>query len=229
MLIAISILLLIIFVPFIIYLGDTKLLDSVTSSNRGTQSERELVLKLLKNGYLAENIFHDLYVKKSNGGFSQIDLVVATKVGIIVFEVKSYKGWLFGNGRYTQWTQVLAYGKKKFRFLNPIIQNKNHIENLKRYHLPLVQVPIYSVIVFYGECELKEISFVPRDTYVVKAQRIIELMDLLHRKNEMVHYPNLNEILIAFRQAVKNGENKEIVWQHIKDIEDMLGSDRVFK
>ena len=92
-----------------------------------------------------------------------------------------------------------------------------------------MQVPIYSVIVFYGECVLKEISFVPRDNYVVKAQRIVEVMDLLHRENEMIHYPNLNEMLIAFRQAVKNGENEEIVWQHVKDIEDMLGADRVFK
>ena len=229
MLIAISILLLALLIPWAVSLGDQSLLKSVTNTSRGTQSERDLVLKLLKNGYLAENIFHDLYVKKGNGRYSQIDLVVATKVGVIVFEVKKYKGWLFGNGRYAQWTQVLAYGKKKFRFFNPIIQNKSHIENLKRYYPPLNQVPIYSVIVFFGNCELKEISFVPKGTYVVKAHRIIEVLDILHRENEMIHYPNLNEMIIAFRHAVKNGENEETVSQHIEDIEDMLGTDRVFK
>jgi len=36
-----------------------------------------------------------LYIRKHNGDFAQIDLVVATKVGIIVFEVKDYRGWIF--------------------------------------------------------------------------------------------------------------------------------------
>jgi hypothetical protein len=59
---------------------DKKLLETVTKSYRGTKTERNLVLKLLKNRIPAQTIFHDLYVKKPNGEFSQIDLVVATKV-----------------------------------------------------------------------------------------------------------------------------------------------------
>lgn len=67
------------------------------------------MLKLLKYGIPAQTIFHDLYVKKSNGNFTQIDLVVATKVGIIVFEIKDYSGWIFGTGYKPQWTKVLVY------------------------------------------------------------------------------------------------------------------------
>ena len=76
---------------------DKKLLRTVTKSNRGTWAERDLVLRLLKHGIPSQNIFQDLYIRKYNGNFSQIDLVAITKIGIIVFEVKDYKGWIFGN------------------------------------------------------------------------------------------------------------------------------------
>ena len=33
-------------------------------------------------------VFFDLYVKKSEGKFSQVDLVIATKQGIVVVEAK---------------------------------------------------------------------------------------------------------------------------------------------
>jgi cytochrome c-type biogenesis protein CcmH/NrfF len=46
-------------------LHDKKLLETVTKSNRGTRTERELVLKLLKQGIPSQAIFHDLYIKKT--------------------------------------------------------------------------------------------------------------------------------------------------------------------
>ena len=44
---------------------DRELIKSVTSLNRGTSSERELILRLLKNGIPKETIFHDLLIKKN--------------------------------------------------------------------------------------------------------------------------------------------------------------------
>ncbi len=151
---------------------NNKLLKTVTRPHRGTSTERDLVLALLKYGIPAQTIFHDLYVKKPDGNYSQIDLVVATKVGIIVFEVKDYSGWIFGDGRYTQWTQVLAYGKQKFRFYNPIKQNNKHIEDLRKLLRLCGNIPFYSIVVFYGNCELKEISFIPEGTFLVKSTRV---------------------------------------------------------
>lgn len=91
------------------------LISSVTESNRGNTSERNLVLTLRKMDIHPDAIFHDLYLQKRNGSHAQIDLVLATAVGLIVFEVKDYSGWIFGSGNATYWTQVLAYGKKKYR------------------------------------------------------------------------------------------------------------------
>ena len=94
---------------------ERELISSVTSLNRGTSSEKSLILQLLKSGIPPVTIYHDLIIKKDNDKFSQIDLVLVTSEGIIVFEVKNYSGWIFGSGNNTNWTQVLSYGKRKYR------------------------------------------------------------------------------------------------------------------
>ena len=80
----------------------------MTPVTRGERSERRVILELLKEGINPRAIFHDLYIRKPNGEFTQIDLAVATRVGVIVFEVKDYSGWIFGNEHQKYWTQILA-------------------------------------------------------------------------------------------------------------------------
>ncbi len=218
------------FIVIIIYiiLRDIKLTRSVTEKNRGTKSERDLVLTLLKSGISSHSVFHDLYVEKKRGGFAQIDLVVVSKVGIIVFEVKDYSGWIFGSGNKTQWTQVLAYGKQKYYFYNPIMQNIRHIAELKRHLNQTETVPFYSIIVFYGDCELKSIDFVPNGTFIVKATRVLEVVRIILRENEQFNYENETEVIRVLKEAVTNGSNPETQIKHIEQIKDMLGKHRVF-
>ena len=207
---------------------EKKLLETVTKPNRGTRTERDLVLTLLKNGIPAQTIFHDLYVKKYNGNFSQIDLVVATKVGIIVFEVKDYSGWIFGAGHNSQWIQVLAYGKRKYRLYNPIMQNSKHISDLRKEVRQFETVPFYSIVVFYGNCVLKNINFVSNETFLIKSNRVLEVMGTIMKNNELARYTNKNEVVRVLKEAVKNGEDKETQIQHIKNVRDMLDKDRIF-
>ncbi len=66
-------------VGFIIFLiirakaNDRAMIETVTTRTAkehiGSEAERDLVLKLLKAGFPPETIFHDLYIKKPNGGF----------------------------------------------------------------------------------------------------------------------------------------------------------------
>ena len=207
---------------------DKKLLETVTESNRGVKSERDLVLKLLKFGMPAEVIFHDLYVEKRNGGFSQIDLVAITEVGVIVFEVKDYSGWLFGNGNQSQWTQVLAYGRQKYRFYNPIMQNNKHIAELKKQLAQFGNLPLYSVVVFYGNCVLKEINFVPSGTLLVKSERVLEVVKSILRENKAFDYNDVAELFRVLKQSVINGGIIENQVQHQENIKDMLGKHRIF-
>ena len=207
---------------------DKKILETVTKSNRGTWAERDLVFKLLKHGIPSQNIFHDIYLRTFNSNFSQIDIVVITEVGIIVFEVKDYKGWIFGNGRQSQWTQVLAYGKRKYRFYNPIMQNNNHIKELRKHLRQPENIPFFSVVVFYGDCVLKDISFVPEGTFIMKSKRVLEVLNIIASNNKLVQYMNVNEVVNILKKAAQNGENKDMQMQHIENINDMLGKHRVF-
>lgn len=216
------------FYTILIKIRDKKLLGKVTKSNRGTRTERDLVLKLLKHGIPAQAIFHDLYIKKSDGEFSQIDLVVAAKQGIIVFEVKDYSGWIFGNGKYREWTQVLAYGQEKYRFYNPIMQNNRHAAEIRKKHRQFENVPFYSVVVFYGDCVLKDINFVPDGTFIVKSERVLEVLDIILSKNEFAPYTDKFEVVRVLKEAVSNGNSKAIQSQHIENIKDMLGKQRIF-
>ncbi|OYQ36740.1 hypothetical protein CHU92_09435 [Flavobacterium cyanobacteriorum] len=199
-----------------------ELLKTATQLHRGTKTERALVLKLLKAGIPPGAIYHDLYIKKHNGTYCQIDLVVATKVGLIVFEVKRYNGWIFGTGYQRQWTQVLAYGKEKYRFYNPIMQNDKHIFDLRK-KLPQENIPYFSVIVFYGDCVLKDVSFVPDNVYLVKSDRILDVVERILNNNQPAEYQNKREIIRVLAQAAKNGEDLTVQAQHIENIRNRFG------
>ena len=207
---------------------DKKLLETVTKLDSGTRTERELVLKLLKHGIPARTIFHDLYVKKNGSGYSQIDLVVATKVGIIVFEVKDYSGWIFGNGQQREWTQVLAYGKEYYHFYNPIMQNNKHIVELTKKLKQFENIPFYSIIVFFGNCVLNDIHFIPRKTYIVKSESVLEVVDIILINNDSAPFTNKSEVVKILDEAVQNGRNKAIQTQHIENIEQMLDKDKIY-
>ena len=209
------------FVSIILYIiydkvHNIKLLRTVTRFNRGTRSERDLIFRLLKEGVSSENIFHDLYIEKKDGTYSQIDIVVLTEKGVIVIEVKDFSGWIFGFGNNEKWVHIL--GKMKYPFYNPIFQNEGHIRYLKNKLNVHDNIPFYSLIVFYGECELKKISNIPDGTMIVKSKKsiktynsIIQNYDSSDRYNESV----IREILNI---GVINGGDKEIKSQHIQDL-----------
>ena len=226
--IAIGIVLLVVLLTLLGRIRDVKLLKTVTSLNRGTKTERDLVLSLLKHGVPAQTIFHDLMIVKNNGTFSQIDVAVATTEGIIVFEVKDYNGWIYGNTNYTHWTKVLAYGKRKYKFYNPIKQNINHIEALRKQLKQFNNIPFFSVVVFYGDCELKEISYVPKGTFLVKAYRLFETLNFIKENNQAAPYTNKKEIVEILKQAVNDGGNISYQEKHVKNINDMLGENRIY-
>lgn len=207
---------------FLTVRNNRKLLQSVTDLQRGTWGERRLVLQLLKHGVSAQTIFHDLYVKKTTGGTSQIDVVVPTKVGIIVFEVKEYSGWIFGRGHQEHWTQVLAYGREKHRLYNPVKQNESHIKVLKQRLAHCADVPYFSVIVFGGNCVLRNVGYIPEDTYIVYMNEACKMFDMIVKHNIPANYGNKYEVLRILEEAVHYGGNSEVQMQHIRNIERML-------
>ena len=191
-----------------------RLIEQVTPVTRGERSERRVILELLKEGINPRAIFHDLYIRKPNGEFTQIDLAVATRVGVIVFEVKDYSGWIFGNEHQKYWTQILAYGREKHRFYNPVMQNAGHIQAIRQSLPQNPCIPIYSVIVFFGNSEFKNVTYCSDNTYIIYPGDISRVVsEIMRRPN--VNYGNKHEIMNVFTQAVQNGNNPVIVSSQI--------------
>ena len=204
-----------------------ELIKTVTTLDRGTNSELRLILKLLKAGIPSETIFHDLIITKSQNKFSQVDIVLATTEGIVVIEVKDYSGWIFGNGNQTNWTQVMNYGKNKYRFYNPIKQVKSQVLSIKNSLMQFDQIPFFSIIVFYGDCQLKEINYVPENTFIVKPHRVLEVLNSIKSNNDPAPYKNKQEVVDVLKQAVLNGSNKDYKKMHIDNIKNIVGKHRI--
>ena len=203
------------------YVKDDKLLRTVTQNGRGTWSERDLIIRLLKSGIPSKSIYHDLYVKKNDGSYSQVDLVVVTEVGIVVIEVKKYSGWIYGVGDRKNWVQVLAYGKEKYSLYNPIFQNDGHIRTIKNSLPNYLNVPFHSMIVFYGDCKLKKISNVPSDVLVVKANKAIDTFNDIILKCPITNFYT-KEVVTVLKKGVENGNDLEIQNVHVQNVENRL-------
>lgn len=169
---------LILWIAYQIYLKrkERKLIEQVTPITRGEKSERKVILSLLKEGINPKAIFHDLYIQKPNREYTQIDVAVATKAGIIVLEVKDYSGWIFGNEHQKYWTQLLAFGKQKHRFYNPVMQNAGHIQAIRQCLPNNPDIPIFSVIVFFGNSEFKNVTCNADNTFIIYPHSIRQVV-----------------------------------------------------
>ena len=186
-------------------------IQSVTAMNRGTWSERDLIPQLINRcGIDQRAIYHDLYIRKEDGTYTQIDLAVPTPQGIIVFEVKDYSGWIFGNGNNKYWMQILAYGEEKHQFYNPIWQNRSHITALRKLLPNNPDVSIFNIVVFYGNCEFRDLSY---DTTgrvrVIYNTQVAELVNHI-KALEPGGYGNKREVANVLAEGVRNGQDPEI-------------------
>lgn len=189
---------------------EAKVIETVTPLTRGEESERKVIVYLLKEGINPKAIFHDVYIPMSGNEYSQVDLAVATKAGLIIFEIKDYSGWIFGNESQKYWTQVLAYGREKHRFYNPIMQNIGHIEAIRRCLPQNPEIPIYSVIVFFGNCEFRNVTCCADNTFIIYPRSVREVVSAILKQPE-ANYGNKYEIMNLFTQGVENGNNPTIV------------------
>ena len=185
--------------------------QSVTSLDRGTWSERDLIFKLLNECDIDKRaIYHDLYIRKENGAYTQIDLAVPTPQGIIVFEVKDYSGWIFGNGNSKYWMQILAYGQEKHQFYNPIWQNRKHINALRKL-LPNNQgVPFFNIVVFYGDNKFKDLNYdASGRVRVIYSTQVADIIKDI-KSLPFAKYGNKREVADVLAEGVRNGCDPEI-------------------
>ena len=145
-----------------------QIFDDEWKGRRGEKlTERELNLVKLfgRDGKVLRNV----YVPKSNGETSEIDVLFITQKGIFVIESKNYSGWIFGNETDRFWTVCLP-GDSKNRFYSPILQNRGHIKWLGQYLAD--ETPLFSIIAFSERCKLKKVTVQSDDVHVIKRDRL---------------------------------------------------------
>ena len=89
-------------------------------------------------------ILMNLNVPMSNGKTTEVDLLMIHETGIYVFEVKHYKGSIYGSIDGQIWTQYFRTAPNQ-KFQNPVLQNKYHLQALKAL---LPHCDFSSIIVF---------------------------------------------------------------------------------
>jgi hypothetical protein len=84
---------------------------------------------------------------------TQVDHILVSRFGLFVIETKHYKGWLFGDEKSKEWTQIIW--KKKSRFQNPIHQNYKHVKAIQDILDFIPKEHIIGIVVFTGDAVFK--------------------------------------------------------------------------
>jgi len=114
----------------------------VSNKFKGLDPERYIILDNL------------LLPSQGNTASTQLDHVIVSNFGIFCIETKGYKGWIFGNAKDANWTQVVY--KSKHRFYNPLRQNYAHVKAVERLvSAKYPRAKIYSFVVFPYADKLK--------------------------------------------------------------------------
>lgn len=160
----------IIFVIVLVVLKITSVYLQLSKSNYSKSSGNALFDVVFNTGNYGEfltyrilekcgenNILCNVYLPKSNGQTTEVDLISINKKGIFVYESKNYSGWIFGDEKSRNWTQCIKGGKKN-KFYNPVIQNKCHINAINNFLNKRYSDYFLSYIVFSERCEFKKID-----------------------------------------------------------------------
>ena len=157
----------------------------------GKHAERKVAKILKRFDGFAVNI-NDVLIDDA-GKAVQIDHIFISQYGIFVFETKQYAGKILGAEQDETWQQVLCAGRTKYKIINPITQNKQHIALLKKAVAQLNNVAIHGGVIFSHRAELAVSHKYP-------VMHIDELKPYLDRFKDKI----FSEVDIAlFKQAVE--------------------------
>ncbi len=151
-------------------------------------------------------------------GTTQVDHILVSRFGVFVIETKHYKGWIFANAKQKSWTQVLF--RLKFKFQNPILQNKRHVRAVQDLLDFLPHSAIKSVVVFTGEAEFK--TEIPQGVF-----RLYGLIDYLRNQTDEVMSLNRVQFCVGRLETARLAISGETDLEHIESLERRHGNNHV--
>lgn len=136
-------------------------------------------------------ILMNIEIPNGQGKTTEIDLLLIHETGFYVFEVKHYKGTIYGNAGDKSWTQYFRTTSNE-HFYNPVSQNRNHINALVKM---FPGVPAHSYIVFTNpDCVLK-VTNVPEDVSVCNLRDMLnDITPRLERNPPVFNTKDIDEL-----------------------------------
>ena len=148
-------------------------------------------------------------------GTTQVDHILISRFGVFVIETKDYKGWLLADARDKQWTQVLF--RYSFKFQNPIIQNRRHVQAVQDLLEFLPPGAIKSVVVFTGEAEFR--TAVPQGVFDISG-----LTDYLRGQTVEVMSLNRMQFCVGRLETARLAISGKTDVEHIQSLERRHGN-----
>lgn len=149
-------------------------------------------------------ILMNLQVPAGDGRSTEIDLLLIHETGLYVFEMKHYKGTIYGTSHEQKWTQYFRTAPNS-RFYNPVLQNQYHIKALQKM---FPGIPVHSFIVFTSpECDLR-VECNERDITVCQLGNLYIPLHLLETRDKIFDINRIdgifNELATFSPMTVKN-------------------------
>lgn len=167
-------------------------------------------------------VFSDVNVKTLNNlylpnyyGYTEIDLLIITKVGVFVGEVKNYNNCsIYGEEDDEKW--VIHYNNgKKYDMYNTIKQNDGHIKTLFNYVNSSYHRIIYSLIVFSDNTDL-QIKTKRNGLFLINEKQLESLITKLNNSKPILSNNDINIIYNSLKQYTNAPEH--IKKQHVKNV-----------
>lgn len=189
-----------------------------TIFDAGWNGEYQIYNRLRNYENMGGKFLFNCYLPKENGETTEIDVLLINSNGIYVFESKNYSGWIFGDEKAKNWTQVLPKGRgrsHKEHFFNPIIQNNVHIKWLR--NIVGEEIPVYSIIAFSERCTLKKINVTNQDVQVINRHMIVNAVNKAENiQSSKLSMEEINELYNKLYPFTQVTEEQKL--QHVQNI-----------
>ncbi len=182
-----------------------------TYFNKGNMGEYKLYKKISKQ-FGKENVLTNIYLPSNKIDNTELD-VVAVKNGVIYcFEMKNYRGYIYGDYNKKYWTQVINYNTKN-KFYNPLRQNYAHLQALKEY-LSISDDDVKCIVVFNNLANLSNVDF--------GNSTLMKLKDINYHFEEIQDDITLNvDKIYVDKLSQRSLTNEKVKKEHIEQIEKL--------
>lgn len=157
-------------------------------------------------------VIRNAYIPRTDGNYTEIDLIVICKHGIFIIESKNVTGKITGSWKDEELT-ILHPGGKDYPLQNPIIQNSKHFEQLKNI-LGLKSDLFRNVVVFGDSAFIENYNEIPFYAVICKLETLVKSMirlsNRLKTQLEIHLVDSTYEVLLPYVEKTVEKEQKHI-------------------